>query len=264
MATTYKLRIRSRHPSHNVLRTNKTLKFPKLIVYRLGSTSTSSINLEINSIESIKNSSNKLKMKALFKENNIPSPVYFTTPPIDEKVFPILAKQIYGSKGKGMVKLDTLEDLNNFLKTSPKNYYYEQYFSGAREYRIHVTHSECFYSCRKLRKKSSEDRWYFNSNNCVWITQYKRIVDENENFLSFSKELNPAFNMPENWNTIVQKSIEAIKSVGLDIGAVDVRMNKKEDFMILETNSAPSFGDITKLMYINQIPKVVLEKFNLK
>ena len=64
-----------------------------------------------------------------------------------------------------------------------------------------------------------------------------------------------------------------IQAVGLDIGAIDVRVQNEvtakgkkrnePDFIILETNSAPSFGEITTQKYLNEIPKVILKKANL-
>lgn len=256
------LKIRSRHPSHSILRRLEELKSKYRIVYRLGSTTqVNNVDFEINTIESIKNSSNKLKMKELFNKHEINNSEYYTFDELDKiregNPFPILAKKIFGSKGAGMKKLNNLEDFENFINSNPRNYYFEKYFNGSREYRLHVTKDGCFYSCRKMRLNDAEDRWYFNSNNCVWITEKLKNLDDNNQFISFSEEDNPNFNKPITWDTIVEHSIKAINAIGLTIGAVDVRVKKDGSFIILETNSAPSFGDLTKLMYIDKLKTLI-------
>ena len=107
------------------------------------------------------------------------------------------------------------------------------------------------------RDTPEEKKWYRNDDNCVWI------LEENENF-----------DKPVNWVRIEEESVKALKSVGLDVGAVDLRIqsatNKKgekrenPDFIIVEINSAPSFGDITLNKYIEELPKILLNKYNEK
>src|SRR5690606_29031584 len=69
--------IRSRHPSHNILRTG----LPKMSfrsVIRLGSTTelmdtiaNGGKRIEVNSVQSVKNASNKKLMKECFTENGV-------------------------------------------------------------------------------------------------------------------------------------------------------------------------------------------------
>ena len=89
-----------------------------------------------------------------------------------------------------------------------------------------------------------KERWYRNNSNSVWIM-----------------EDNPSFDKPNNWDDIVEQSANALSSVGLDIGAIDVRVQSSDKdepkFIILETNSAPSFGDITLLKYKEELPLLI-------
>lgn len=257
----YFLKIRSRHPSHSVLRKSPILKSKDRIIYRLGSTTESLIERELNSVEAIKNSSNKLKMKTLFTEANVKTPKFYNLTNIPENSFPLLAKKVYGSKGRGMILINNQEELDNFLSQNLTGYYIEEFFNGSREYRLHVSELGCFYACRKLRKSDAEKRWFFNSLNCIWVTEKEKVEDENGNFLNFSEEDKKSFNKPNTWDTIIEQSQLALKSVGLDIGAIDVRVNKKGEFMILETNSAPSFGNITEIMYKEHLSKLIKHKF---
>ena len=65
-------KIRSRHQSHDVLRFNPELKFPFKSGIRLGSTTEYDPEYKVlNSIEGVKNSSNKLLMKQKFNDDDI-------------------------------------------------------------------------------------------------------------------------------------------------------------------------------------------------
>ena len=288
--TGYFMRIRSRHPSHSTLRRNTDLKFPVRSVFRLGSTTTEGLSndfipVQINTPDAVSTSSNKLRMKEAFSKSKkeIPTAPYYTVKSTDinhvykgkDKIkieglsYPILAKRTVGSRGVGMLKLDDATSLREFLDDYTGNpvYFLEEYFNGAREYRLHVSAiGDNFYSCRKLRKSDTPDdrRWFFNSENCVWVTEYEQEFDSEGNFVKFTNQDKSGFAKPKNWKQIVDAAVAAVRAVGLDIGAVDVRTDTKgEKFIILETNSAPSFGEKTELMYLNYLPKLVKYKMEL-
>ena len=188
-------------------------------------------------------------MKACFERENIKSPEYYTKEEIQKmkKIpYPILGKLVYGSRGRGMVKIDDKESLTKYLQENKsKRIYFEKYYSGSREYRLHISDLGCFYTCRKLRRSSAEQRWYFNSSNCNWIL-----------------ETNPSFDKPDTWDDIVEECIKAKNAVGLDFAAVDVRVNKEGDFRIIETNSAPSLGDIGLEKYEKHLPELLKHKYD--
>lgn len=284
----YKLfrpRIRSRHPSHATLRSRngKKLKLlPFKSVVRFGSSYVAKDSIEnggnrveLNSVESIKNSSNKALMKKCFERDNVTTADWWmitnTTEgyrfqkgtnsdiiTIEELSYPLVTKHIFGSRGTGNKKHDNVESLTQWLsnKTNLDNYIIEKYYSYNREYRLHVTENGCFYTCRKMLRTDTPDnqRWYRNNDNSVWLL-----------------ENNPGFDKPVNWDNIVEECVKALKSVGLDFGAVDLRIqsatNKNDEprenpkFIIIEINSAPSFGDITMVKYIDEIPKLLTAKW---
>jgi glutathione synthase/RimK-type ligase-like ATP-grasp enzyme len=247
------LRIKSIHKTHDNLRKkNEGLLVDQLALLRLGSTSPSEIKLEVNSIEAIKNSSNKLAMKNCFLKYGVKSPEFWTIPQfIDEVIskgehpYPVLAKLIYGSRGRGMVFLENLKELLKFLKKDKKGYYFEKFYNFTKEYRLHVTEDGCFYTCRKMLKSDTPKnlRWFRNNNNCVWY------VEENEKF-----------DKPNTWPQIVENCVKALKSTKLDVGACDVRVNKQGNFQIIEINSAPSFGERTEQEYRKVIPQILQKK----
>lgn len=285
--TLFRPRIRSRHPSHDILRAkHKTLPLlPFKSVIRFGSftelrsaISNGGNRIEINTTQAIKNSANKLLMKSSFTDNNVKTANWWTycnteldngfvkkdgvedntLINIEELTFPIISKHIRGSRGTGNKKHDTQEQLESWMEgKNLDNYIFEKYYNYVREYRLHVDSEGCFYACRKMLKSDApqEHRWYRNDDHCVWVM-----------------ETNDLFDRPTNWNELVEESVKALNAVGLDIGAIDLRIQSATDsegeqrenpeFIIVEINSAPSFGEITSEKYIEQIPKILNKKYN--
>lgn len=261
----YNVLIRTKNWSAKDLRGNIELPFRSIV--RLGSlTPTQEILpksyklgkqiIECNTVDAIENSRDKLLMKSCFALNNIPQTKWYELEDIinsnlDILNYPIIAKKICGFKGHGMMKLDTKEELSNFLNTTNTNgYYFEEYFNGSAEYRLHVSNGGCFMAWRKLRKNDTPDdkRWYFNSDHCNWVNENHEL-----------------FNKPSNWNEMINQSVNALNAVGLDIGSVDLRCQspKKDNpiFKIIEINSAPSLGEQGIEAYKIEITSILYKKY---
>jgi len=289
--TKFRPMVRSRHPSHSILRLkNRTLPLlPFKSIIRLGSTTDQSDTvsnggdrIELNTIDAIRNSSSKLRMKRCFVKGKVKTAVGYLWSEklnfilmdsnedlilsINDLQYPIISKSLFGSRGKGNTKHNTPEELQAWMKgKNCKSYIFEKYYNYSREYRLHVNSEGCFYTCRKMLKRETEDekKWYRNDDNCVWI------MENSETGL---------FDKPVNWDDVVLHSVKALNAVGLDFGAVDLRIqsstdskNRKRDyseFIVVEINSAPSFGDnqeeltfVTK-QYIEEIPKMLKLKYD--
>jgi len=262
--------IRSRHPSHKVLRRALPL-MPFRSVIRFGSSTElpdtvqkGGRRVEINTVAAIANSSNKRKMKDCFKKGDVRTAVWYTyqggelydqinerTVALEDLVFPIIAKKIYGSRGKGNTKLDSLKEFKEYVQgSSLNNVIFEKFYNYAREYRLHVTEEGCFYTCRKMMKRDTPEdkKWFKNDQNCVWILPH-----------------NPDFDKPRNWTDVIKESVKALKSCGLDFGAIDLRIQSNNEgsnpsFIVVEINSAPSFGAVTEQKYKEMLPKLLLQK----
>ena len=276
MYTSFRPRIRSRHPSHKVLRhTENNLPYmPFRSRIRLGSTT--EVNdrfpvVELNSIEAIRNSSSKLRMKQCFTQAGVKTAQWFIynqqtseftdvinegNVQIEDMPFPIIAKKHFGSRNNGNTKLDTIEQLREYISANDMSrVLFEKYYAYNREYRLHVNSEGCFYTCRKMLKSDApeEVRWFRNDAHCVWIM-----------------EDNPSFDKPVNWQAVVDESVKALQAVGLDFGAVDLRIQsattgrgtrrEEPDFIVVEINSAPSFGDRTTEAYLQEIPEMLRRK----
>lgn len=291
------LRVLSRHSSHKVIRDKILLPHNVSGVLRLGSQTPDMKDFEINSVQSIKNCSDKLLMKNLFREHNITSPEFITIEVNNENYTDVnlndalifcvynadksyshitvdelcdrylsgnkqlLAKRSRRSRGIGMKKLSTRNEfitffnryiLNNTLNLN-NPYYLEVFHNYTKEYRVHVSYlgnedSVHFYTGRKMLRTDTDaaNKWFRNSKNCVWVTEY-----------------NNTFDKPDNWKDIVKACQEARVSLCLDITGIDVKVAKDGRFVILEANSACSFGDKGSLVatkYQTEITNIVANK----
>ena len=279
----------SRHPSHSILRAkNQTLPLlPFRSVIRLGSSTETEGRVEINTVQAVKNSASKLLMKQKFTEagvktakwfyekgdNYVDSMIYNITNEgieyIDDTYpesehfsptlmkYPLVAKSHFGSRGVGNTKFNTKEELEAWLPNKNlNNYIFEQFVKMTREYRLHVTKFGCFYTCRKLVKNDApEGTWQKHDDVCNWVL-----------------EENPSFKKPKNWDAIVADCVKAKDALGLDICAFDVGVQGAKDgverenpeWVIFESCSAPSFGNVTGQEYIKILPKLLIDKYNNK
>lgn len=264
--------IRSRHPSHAGLR-RALPKLPFRSVIRLGSltvledeSSKKGDRVELNSATAIKNSSSKLKMKQCFAQGDVKTAEWISSTNESEimnwiKDFPIVAKSHMGSRGRGNTLLKTEAEVRAFLRSKDLSHYiFEKYYNYNKEYRLHVSADGCFYACRKMLQNEFKDHpnaWQRHDDNCVWIL-----------------ETNPNFDTPTNWANIIDNCVKALVSCGLDFGACDLRVqnnNDKEgtrraqpDFIVVEINSAPSFGEVTLQKYKEVLPQLLVKKYESK
>lgn len=268
--THFQLRILSRHPSCAKLRHKVFIRGAK-VVYRHGSTTKGDFKYEINSVESVRNSADKLRMKECFTKAGISqanwrrldafkSKEQMTTF-IKEVGFPdnhLIIKSRFGSRGNGNYLIKTQKELDAFIGSrNCSDYIIEEYKNYSKEFRIHVHANGYFYTCRKALKKDTPDKEKFqrHDDNCVWIL-----------------ETNPDFGKPSNWADIVSDCVKALKAIGGDVLAFDVKTtdpknskekNKAVKWIIIESCSAPSFGDVTADRYIVELPKIIKNKYNL-
>lgn len=270
-----KLKIRSRHPSIESLRNN--IKVPVKAVWRHGSTTSSDVKHEINNIESVQNSSSKLLMKKCFTKAGVKTAEWWVKNPntgniskvigvddnnellyqVEDLPFPIVAKGIFGSRGTSNYLLNTQEEFDVWAKTKNiDKYIFEKFSTMTTEYRFHVTEKGCFYACRKLLKADAEKTWCRNGENAVWIV-----------------ETNPSFDKPVNYDEIIGDCVKALKELGGDVFCFDVKMQSSKDkkgklrerreFILLESNSAPSLAEIGLDKYSEILPQILKDKYKL-
>lgn len=256
------LRVRSRNYSNAEL---KNIEVPVTTIYRMGSTTpTHEITkrkkyIEINTAEACAISASKIEMKKRFVHGKIRTPKFFMCNCkisfidkckhyLNKWNNGIIAKRYNSSKGNGLFLIKTIDDAHAFIRNKDNNeikkWIFERYSTYTREYRLHVTKNGCFYACRKMLRNEADVRWHRHDNNSVWIT-----------------ENNEKFDKPANWNLIVDECIKALKSIGLDIAAFDIKVQRSHGnepkYLILECNSAPGLGQIGLEKYKEELSKLI-------
>jgi glutathione synthase/RimK-type ligase-like ATP-grasp enzyme len=110
---------------------------------------------------------------------------------------------------------------------------YTRYIKKQNEYRVHVFNSKMIHKQRKARRLDVPDE------------EVNWKVRNHENGFIFQIE---DFDMPEDCE---KQSVEAVKVLGLDFGAVDVIYNANEQrAYVLEVNSAPGLSGTTLDKYV--------------
>lgn len=237
----------------------KELVVPKTTILRLGSTTpTEKITKnpnpkEINTAQACAISGNKIWMRQAFSKHDIPMAEGICTTNVNDileflkKHGTVICKHVHSSKGKGIYLLSSEDDVMEWVKHhNIGDHIFEKYYTYTREYRLHITKYGCFYACRKMLKKDAEERWHRHNVNSVWVV-----------------ENNPLFNKPVNWECIVDSCISALNAIGLDIAAFDVKVqsdkHKEPKYIIMESNSAPSLGNIGIEKYKEILTKIINE-----
>ena len=260
----YSVRLRTKNHSAEELKgLLRTIRTKRPVVVRLGSRTPisqiyprfHSTAVEINSIEGISNSRDKIIMKQCFDRGEVRTArwsVMNTDISSSWSTYPAIVKSKGSAKGNGIYLIESNQQLSDFIAAHRNlgDYIIEEYKNFTKEYRLHVTADGCFYSCRKMLKSDATDRWHRHDSNCVWIV-----------------EENPLFERPKNWDDVIAECVKALNSVGLTTGACDVKIQSEKgkrsdfmpDFIVMEINSAPSMGSITTQKYYEKITQILTD-----
>jgi glutathione synthase/RimK-type ligase-like ATP-grasp enzyme len=211
--------------------------------------------IEINTIDAIQNSRSKLRMKECFKQLKVPQAEWWDSiqalgQDTNNLPYPLVVKRVFGFQGRGMELINNQKELNAWINKHRNfdGWYFEKFYNYAREYRLHVAKDiGVFLSWRKLRTKDAKERWFFNSINSNWVGEDHKLFDR-----------------PRCWKEMEKAACNCVNSTGLDIGAVDIRVqsNTQRDpkFIVCEINSAPALGDLGIIKYKEVITKLINNK----
>jgi glutathione synthase/RimK-type ligase-like ATP-grasp enzyme len=260
----YRIRLRTKNSSAEDLKTSlRNIKTTKPVVVRLGSVTPTKLVfpkshsrcIEINSVDGINNSRDKYLMKQCFDKAKIHHCTWYRVGINDNLLlqptgesrllnaieFPIVCKSRNGFQGKGNTYCKTIEEFNTWKQGKTlDNYIIEEFANYKQEFRIHASTNGIFNAWRKLRKSDAEEKWFFNSNNCVFTAEFQQ---------------------PSCWEAINTDLIKALKELKLTLGGFDVRIkNDGSDFKVIEVNSACTLASQGTEAYRNEIVKLVNQK----
>ncbi|HEY6950635.1 MAG TPA: hypothetical protein VI146_08510, partial [Nitrososphaeraceae archaeon] len=148
--------------------------------------------------------------------------------------YPVLARTPHHSKGRDILLCLQNKDLVRAVRWGKT--FLVEYISTDREYRVHVFKDEIIRVSQKILMSRDD------------YLPYMRNVDHNHSFGNPKKQL-----------TAEQKAIaiKAVKSLGLDFGAVDLIVGDDGGTYVLEINTGPSLIEIGVDIYKKKVQEII-------
>jgi len=199
--------------------------------------------ITINNLDAIRTNADKIKMKEIFKEQDIPSPDFAPNTPegrqyFKDKGYNVVFKKRFHRGGIGM-ELVPLAEIDKFEAPQYKGGILERRINIKREWRIHVCPQlNLFFSVEKKKRYAKVGEVIRNNENCVFKADFEQ---------------------PENWEEALNMAKKATEAMGLDMAAVDLAWSGKA-FYVIETNSAPGMGENTSEWYAYVITQLIKAK----
>lgn len=234
------------YPSRLVKLVEKKKGQPEYVV-NLGTTDDlSGLNMEatiINGREMVKAGSNKRAARRHFAEVEIPAPtLYLRAGEVTKKSLPVVGRTSYHRKGQGFWFCETLHQVQRAVGRGATHFM--EFIPHTREYRVHTF--------TKARALGQEER---TSDDFVSVKISEKVAGEgmvlDPKTPQKNHEFGWTFQGPQNrrdeeLDVVREAAKQAIASLGMDFGAVDVmyRIRAKRPY-VLEVNSTPSLADDT-------------------
>ena len=209
-------------------------------VIRLGGVGTyEDYPIQINSRQSVMDSIDKMKMKEIFKENEVKQSEFFYKN--DKNIpFPCVFKPTKRSGGEGTCIVNNQEELDSILSEG----YCEPFFTTTSEYRTYCSKYGMFLMIRKKKIENHEDDLFINRDNHSYQQKFVK---------------------PRLLKQIEEHSMKALNALGLDIACFDIGYSSKDkhDFVIFESNVSPEMKlNCIVEGYAVEINKLIKEKEN--
>lgn len=218
------------------LRLNKTDTVPALAQYlkviNWGTVAGALENVAkvLNKPSAVAKARDKIKTLDILKEQGINVPIYWKTRETVQRTEAeiVLARTTTtGSSGAGIVVVRN----NDPLPAAPL---YVKYIPKSAEYRVHVFKTSAIFIQQKRPKEGVER------------TPDQHLIRSHDNGYVFA-ENNVEFSSEEVKTNVNDQAIKAVRALGLDFGAVDLIVGKKDKKVyVLEINTKPGL-ESTKL-----------------
>ncbi len=179
-----------------------------------------------NKATAIGNATDKLMSRQLFAEKGVSAPRLLNQVD-DYKEGIIIARPFIHSKGRNFVVLNNKQELENHWRDG---WYYSEFVDKVREFRVHVGHSKVLAVMEKHNPNNGNLAWNRAQNDTEPFTRIKQAETDEQNLLS-----------------VLQEGIKAVNALGLDMGGVDVLLDKNGVAYVLEVNTAPTLNSSPKV-----------------
>lgn len=198
-----------------------------LVVVRWGSSRATPHDQAINPIGAIKLAANGSQALRHLKDNDIYVPDVFTTPPEDEKLYPIFGRIHNHRAGLDIVVCETPEEARESDRT-----YFTRMVSVDMELGIHVFGSRVIKVFRKVPRR---DKYHPFIRTTEFGWGYHRVALDR---------------YPKSHRV----AIATVEALGLTFGRVDLGWSRKESkYVVFEANTAPALNPHTKELYVERL-----------
>lgn len=177
----------------------------------------------INTSKAINLASNKAESRMLMQEKDVSVPRSFINiGDIRNDYFPIIARNSHHRKGQNFVVCKNYFDLRAFEQRNRNTNYYSKIIDKTNEYRVHVGHGKVLFIHEKPLLEGE-----IRGNQAITGLSWGRVIPWDD----YRKPL-------------CQLACDAVKCLGLDIGAVDIIKERTTGkFFVCEVNTAPTLCD---------------------
>lgn len=178
-----------------------------------------------NSRSALSSTSDKLESLDVLESAGINVPNYTTERSElgDEIDYPALGRDESHTRGEDIRLI--LQQRDDYFGDSAD--YFVEYIPTEREYRMHVVNGEVIHTHEKrLRSEEDPQPPYLRNHETGWI-----------------------FASPREQTPPERLAIDAVGTLGLDFGAVDIIRGEDGEFYVLEVNSAPSLDEANLRRY---------------
>jgi len=179
--------------------------------------------LELNSLQSVRNTTNKLRMLTILFEAGIPVPEFSTTVN-DSNDYYIRSKTGVTRYGN-----DFSPELDSYVTKPIEN--------KRREYRVHVFNSKIIAIYEKIPLDQENKPKLYKSHNCHF------------------KLMNPEISRCDWTGQLI--SINAVNSLGLLFGGVDLIRRRDGSFVVTEVNTAPGLNSSNAQRWVAAIKEYI-------
>jgi len=196
----------------------------------------------INHKDMVRASSNKKKARKIFAEEGVPAPKLFArAAEIGQSDLPVIGRTTYHKKGQGFWFCRSLSEVRRAIQQGATHFL--EFIPNTREYRVHTFAKDI----EAEGERGVRDYVSVKISEKVWQGKGEpnpNTPQKNHNFgWTF---LGPQGRREEEMDVVRYAAKQAIASLGMDFGAVDVmyRIKTKTPY-VLEVNSTPSLANET-------------------
>ena len=188
----------------------------------------------INRASAIRNNINKLKSLVVLSKNGVKTIPFWTNfNDIPRTSFPVFRRRLQHSRGN---------DIKILMDKTDRQVgdFYTQQITNWREYRCHIMFGQCVRLSSKQKKREEEltEEEIFHP----IIRSFHRGWKVLDHFKHYKKVENEMINL----------CIRAMRTMGLDFGAIDVIVDENRVPHIMEVNTAPHLNELGRQMYVKE------------